>query len=131
MSKATQSQTSTPARASDRRELARKAFDIQVGIATDHRLFVGLVSNISAGGLFIATDEHLRMGDQVEVRFSIPGHAHIFDKQATVMWTRPLSEGSNQRTKAGAGVRFSDLTDEETKMLNAFLQIHEPIFFDT
>lgn len=131
MSKATQSQTSTPARASDRRELARKAFDIQVGIATDHRLFVGLVSNISAGGLFIATDEHLRKGDQVEVRFSIPGHNHVFDKQATVMWTRPLSEGSNQRTKAGAGVKFSDLTDEETKMLNAFLQIHEPIFFDT
>jgi len=131
MSKATQSQTSTPARASDRRELARKAFDIQVGIATDHRLFVGLVSNISAGGLFIATDEQLRKGDLVEVRFSIPGHNHVFDKQATVVWTRPLAEGSNQRTKAGAGVKFSDLTDEETKMLNGFLQIHEPIFFDT
>lgn len=130
MSKTTTIRQPTPARGIDRRDNGRRGFDIQVGIASDHRLFVGLVHNISTGGLFIATDEHMRKGDRVEVRFSIPGNPHVFDKMATVMWTRPM-DADNHRTKAGAGVKFDDLSDEEAKLLNAFLQIHEPIFFDT
>ena len=118
--------------ASDRRDTDRLRYDIQVGVSTDHRLFVGLTANISAGGLFIATDEPLKKGDRIEVRFSIPGTVHVFHKHATVCWTRPF-DGENQthtRTRAGAGVRLDDLSDDEAKVLDAFLQVHEPIFYD-
>lgn len=120
----------TQADSQDRRDASRRMFDVQVGVATDHRLFVGLVHNISAGGLFIASDSSVRKGDKVEVRFSIPGSSHVFDKQAIVCWTRPVDPDGSHRTRAGFGVRFESLTDEETKLLNAFLQVHDPIFFD-
>ncbi len=109
----------------------RLGFDIQVGIATRHRLFVGLTANISSGGLFVATDETLVRGDQLEVRFRIPGSDHVFQKQAEVAWTRPLDESlSDAMQQSGAGVRLLDLTDEEKRMLNAFIEVHDPIFFD-
>ena len=114
----------------DRRHELRAGFDIQVGVATDHRLFVGLTSNISTGGLFIASDEPFKKGDKVEVRFSIPGASHVFHKHATVCWTRPFDASGHGHSRAGAGVRFDDLSDEESRILDAFLKVHEPIFFD-
>lgn len=109
----------------------RPAFDIRVGVATDHKLFVGLTQNISAGGLFIATEAPLKRGDKVQVRFSVPGSNYVFDKQATVCWTRPVdADGGDSRTHAGAGVKFENLSDEEQKILNAFLQVHDAIFFE-
>ncbi len=107
-----------------------RQFDIRVGVASDHRLFVGLTSNISAGGLFIATEEPLKRGDKVDVRFSVPGSDYVFDKKATVCWTRPIEAVGNDASRAGAGVQFDTLTEEEQKILNAFLQVHDAIFFD-
>ncbi len=119
-----------PSSGSERRDTSRQGYDIQVGVATDHRLFVGLTSNISTGGLFIASDEPFKKGDKVEVRFSIPGASHVFHKHAVVCWTRPFDADGHGRTKAGAGVKFEDLTDEEARILDAFLKVHDPIFYD-
>lgn len=130
MSKTAPANANQQADSQDRRDTSRRTFDIQVGIATDHRLFVGLVHNISTGGLFIASDAHMRKGEKVEVRFSIPGSSHIFDKHGTVTWTRPVDADGTHRTRAGFGVRFDSLSEEESKLLNAFLQVHDPIFFD-
>jgi uncharacterized protein (TIGR02266 family) len=114
---------------SERRETRRQGYDLQVGVASDHRLFVGLAHNISEGGLFIATDEPMKKGDRVEVRFSIPGSDHVFEKQAVVRWIRPIEVG-DENGKAGVGVQFEGLTDDETKILNAFLNVRDPIFYD-
>ena len=113
----------------DRRDGGRLNFDVQIGVATSHRLFVGLTSNISAGGLFIATEEQLKKGDTLDVRFQIPGTDHVFQKKATVCWTRPI-DGANEHSRAGAGVKLDNLSDDEAKLLNAFLQTHDAIFYD-
>jgi uncharacterized protein (TIGR02266 family) len=116
----------------ERRVSPRAEFELSVGVATDHRLFVGLAADISAGGLFIATDEKLQRGDHVEVRFSIPGSHHVFQKRAVVRWIRPISDADeNAGSKAGVGVQLEDLTPDEAKILNAFLKMHEPIFYDS
>lgn len=119
------------AAASEKRQAVRSTFDIQVGVSSHHRIFVGLMSNISTGGLFLATDEELSKGDRVEVRFQIPGSDYVFHKQAEVCWTRPYDEhASDADARAGAGVRLDDLTDDEKRMLNAFIDVHEPMFFE-
>ncbi len=116
--------------AGDRRDANRASYNIEVGVASDHRLFVGLVSNISAGGLFIATQEELRKGDKVDVRFKIPSSSHVFQKTAVVCWTRPYDNEHDGRGRAGAGVQLEQLTDEEQNLLNSFLKDHDAIFFD-
>ena len=113
-----------------RRYGPRAQFEISVGVATKHRVFVGLVDNISTGGLFIATDQELKKGDKVEVKFTIPGEEHSFNKQAEVMLIRPYDElGNDRNSQAGAGVRLIDLSDDEKRMLNTFINEHDPMFF--
>ncbi|MCO4763884.1 MAG: TIGR02266 family protein [Myxococcales bacterium] len=115
----------------EQRTERRSAFDIKIGVATRHQLFVGLSANISSGGLFVATDQELKRGDAIEVRFSIPGSEHVFQKKAEVAWTRPFDQNhSDRQAQAGAGVRLLDLTNDEKQMLNAFIQAHDPMFFD-
>jgi uncharacterized protein (TIGR02266 family) len=120
----------------DKRASFRKHFDIQVGVATQHRLFVGLSSNISSGGLFIATEEDLSPGDRLDVRFSIPGSTHVFVKAAEVCWIRPIDDanghngGEEGALRSGAGVRLLDLTEEERRILDGFLKAHDPIFYE-
>ncbi len=113
----------------DGRRDNRRQFDIQIGVASDHRFFIGLSANISAGGLFIATDEHLKKGDRLDVKFSIPGSTHVFQKPAVVCWTRPFGD-DGERNRAGAGVKLEDLSEDEARILNAFLNVSDPIFFD-
>ena len=113
-----------------RRYGPRAQFEISVGVSTKHRVVVGLVDNLSTGGLFIATDQELKKGDTVEVKFTIPGVAHSFDKKGEVAWIRPYDElGNDRNAQAGAGVRLLDLTDDEKHMLNAFIDEHDPMFF--
>ncbi len=113
-----------------RRGAQRAAYDIHVGVSTKHRLFVGLVDNISNGGLFIATDEALNKGDRIEVRFRIPDQDHEFHKQGEVIWTRPYDElGNGRNAQAGAGIKLLDLSDDERRILNSFIAQHEPLFF--
>ncbi len=121
----------TPSNGEKRRD-SRHSFDIKIGVASHHRLFVGLMANISTGGLFVATEEHLQRGEKVEVRFQIPGSDHVFHKEAEVCWTRPYDDHNlDNSARAGAGVRLVDLDDEEKRMLNAFIEVHEPLFFET
>lgn len=118
--------------AQDQRSGRRQTtFEVQIGVATRHRLFVGLTSNISSGGLFVATDEQLARGDEIEVRFRIPGSDYVFHKRAEVAWTRPFDETmTDANQQAGAGVRLLDLNEDEKRMLNAFIDVHEPLFFE-
>ena len=116
----------------EKRHDTRRTFDIQVGVSTDHRLFVGLMANISTGGLFVATDQQLQRGDHVEVKFQIPGSDHVFHKDAEVCWIRPYDDHNPDNSgRAGAGVRLVDLSDDERRMLNAFIEVHEPLFFES
>lgn len=132
MSKKNGSSNGSNGSADQRDNRRMPTFDIQAGVATKHRLFVGLSSNISTGGLFVATDESLSQGDEIEVRFRIPGSEHVFHKRAEVAWIRPFDEANSDRhNQAGCGVRLLDLSDDEKRMLNAFIDVHDPIFFDT
>ena len=116
----------------EKRRDSRSSFDIKIGVSTHHRLFVGLMANISTGGLFVATEEDLERGDRVEVRFQIPGSDHVFHKEAEVCWTRPYDDNNlDNSARAGAGVRLVGLDDEERRMLNAFIDVHEPLFFES
>ena len=131
-SQSTPSNGAAQPRNGEKRHDSRRTFDIKVGVSSDHRLFVGLMANISTGGLFVATDEQLERGDRVEVKFQIPGSDHVFHKEAEVCWTRPYDDHNPDNSgRSGAGVRLVDLSDDERRMLNAFLEVHEPLFFES
>lgn len=72
----------------------------------------GVIQNLSAGGLFVATNSLADQGAMVRVEFALPGNLGAIRATAEVRWTR---SGTNDGAAGGMGLRFVDLgTDEAT-----------------
>lgn len=72
----------------------------------------GVIQNLSAGGLFVATNTLADQGAMVRVEFALPGNLGAIRATAEVRWTR---SGTNDGAAGGMGLRFVDLgTDEAT-----------------
>jgi uncharacterized protein (TIGR02266 family) len=73
---------------------------VQMRIAADS--FVGTSRNIGVGGLYVATERPLQVGDRLAVEFSLPELDHTVSVDAEVRWIRaPAPTGS-----LGIGLRF-------------------------
>jgi uncharacterized protein (TIGR02266 family) len=97
----------------DARRHLRKPCAIRVYYAVGDRYFRDTIQNISIGGVFIETRKPFGVGQEVLLTFSLPSQASPFSLLGEVAWT-----GAN-----GIGVRFRDLTDDQSKILNMLLQI--------
>jgi uncharacterized protein (TIGR02266 family) len=110
-----------------KRVAARVAMQTQVDLASDSNFFTGFSTNISEGGLFIATVNVLPPGTPVDVTFSLPAGARLTVK-GEVRWTREV----NDRTPdvfPGVGVRFTEVDPAVVGQIKAFVQEREPLFF--
>jgi uncharacterized protein (TIGR02266 family) len=110
-----------------KRVAARVAMQTQVDLSSDSNFFTGFSTNISEGGLFIATVNVLPAGTPVDVSFTLPAGRRLTVK-GEVRWTREV----NDRTPdvfPGVGVRFTDVDPAVVSQIKTFVQQREPLFF--
>ena len=110
-----------------KRVAARVAMQTQVDLASDSNFFTGFSTNISEGGLFVATVNVLPPGTPVDVTFTLPAGSRLTVK-GEVRWTREV----NDRTPdvfPGVGVRFTDVDPAVVSAIKKFVQQREPLFF--
>ena len=110
-----------------KRVAARVAMQTQVDLASDSNFFTGFSTNISEGGLFVATVNVLPPGTPVDVSFTLPAGRRLTVK-GEVRWTREV----NDRTPdvfPGVGVRFTEVDPAVVGQIKAFVQQREPLFF--
>jgi uncharacterized protein (TIGR02266 family) len=118
---------SQPRPADGRRGTVRVALKTQVDLSSDSNLFTGFGTNISEGGLFVATLSVVPVGTPVDLLFSLPGGTRL-SVQGEVRWIREV----NDRTPdvfPGVGVRFVELPTEAAEALHRFVQSREPLFY--
>ena len=77
-------------------------------------------SDLSAGGVFLASDFLLDPGDGMTLEFKVPGDdARTLKVQARVVWVRRFpTEGE----RAGMGVEFVRVSEEDRSTLLGFLR---------
>lgn len=92
---------STERRSETRRRIAEK---VEVVAEFTGRSFLASAKDISASGMFIATEEPLVSGDFVRVNFALPGTTSFISLEAQVV--RVVRPGPG--VEAGAGLRFLD-----------------------
>ena len=80
---------------------ARAPIEMRVDLKTDKESFPATSKNLGVGGLFIATDRQLVVGDRVAVELSLPGHVRPMAVEAEVRWI----QASDDRP-CGMGLRF-------------------------
>lgn len=91
----------------DHRKYRRAASGVSINFQLDRPdaasrdYYSGLVENYSYGGLFVATDAQLSVGDLLHLAIDVDGEPP-FEARALVRWTR------RWRRPRGAGVEFID-----------------------
>ncbi len=118
-----------PASAPARREHPRYTLEIAVDLQSEHNFYTGLTQNISAGGLYVATNALRPIGAAVRVKLTLPGSSKPVEVDTEVRWVKELS--SLRRFDAqGMGLRFVDLSDEAVGTIKAFLAKRDSLFYD-
>lgn len=116
------------ATATENRIAPRFDLEVQIDMETDANFFIGYTTNISSGGLFIATYDPLARGEFIKVTFSLPHRVKPFELLGEVCWSREYNE-MHEGVTPGMGINFVDLSEEDKTSINYFIdKIREPIF---
>ena len=77
--------------------------------------------NVSGGGLFIATENPLKEGEEFLVKLELPGLSDDIVIKSEVIWTRKKAEASDVYP-TGMGVKFLEMTKDNNKALKRYLR---------
>jgi len=81
-------------------------------------------ANVSSGGLFIKTENPLGPGQQFLVKLQLPDVPDPLQIKCEVIWTRKR-ESSKPNSPPGMGVKFSEISERDHKVLKEFLAATE------
>lgn len=110
-----------------RRAQPRVRMQAAVDLHSDSNFFTGFSTNISEGGLFVATVQMLPLGTEVDLGFSLPGGKKVTVK-GVVRWTREVNDQTPE-IFPGVGIQFVDLDPQVAGALQQFVSAREPLFF--
>ena len=75
------------------------------------------MANVSSGGLFINTEEPIRAGTRMVVRFELPSNKHRVIAVSRVAYVK----------KGGLGVEFVSLDEEDREEIEAYIATLKPV----
>jgi uncharacterized protein (TIGR02266 family) len=96
---------------SERRATRRYAVRLAVRFGSVDQLRKEYATNISAGGMFIRTDQPPAMNEVVQVSIDLPGGGPPIEAKATVVHRVTPEEARVHGREAGAGVQFVEGDD--------------------
>jgi uncharacterized protein (TIGR02266 family) len=94
------------------RKFPRKKLSIPVEYDTRKESFQDVITNISAGGVFIETDEALNVGDEVSLLFSVSGPRSPFNITGKIV----------RRPHKGIGVEFTEIVPQQKAALASLIK---------
>jgi uncharacterized protein (TIGR02266 family) len=98
-----------------------------VGFESDSSTFSGVTSDISEGGVFVATHTLPPIGCEIDLRFSLPSGPELHAR-GVVRWLRDSHDADS--APPGIGVQFSALAEHELTLIRAFVDECEPAFVE-
>lgn len=120
--------SAVPQSAPPRRQSPRVRMQAAIDLSSDDNFFNGFSSNISDGGLFVATVNLLPLGTDVDLAFTLPSGERI-EAKGTVQWVREVNDKLPDAFP-GMGVAFKDLSAQAQEAINGFVAQREPLFYD-
>ncbi len=107
-----------------KRALPRIELEVKVDAASDSGTHTGATINISAGGVFVATDKPVSVGDQLKLELTLPDSKESISLDSKVRWVRRRRVAGRRDRPAGMGLQFVNLTTETSSIIGSFLQAH-------
>lgn len=104
-----------------RRKFQRTDIQLEVSLSVAERVAAGRTENLSPGGVFVATDFLLQVGQEIDVTITLPNDRKIV-AHGQVRWVRERSAAS--AAPAGMGIQFEQI--EGRPLVESFLSAHPP-----
>jgi uncharacterized protein (TIGR02266 family) len=98
-----------------------------IHMGSDSNFFTGFSTDISAGGIFVATVETVPRGTKVELDITLPGGRPL-RANGVVRWLREPNSHTPD-LMPGMGVQFQDLPPELASLISDFVRKREPLFY--
>lgn len=119
----------------ERRNNARYHLKLAITLRGDNNFYTGMTSDVSTGGVFVATIHILPIGTPVVLQFHLTRFGCDITVGGTVRWIRePQADEIGGKhvpdIKHGMGIQFEGLTPHDAKMIREFMQVRSPEFFD-
>lgn len=77
--------------------------------------------DVSSGGIFIASDLLLDVGEKLHIEFQLPGSQKPVHAEGTVVRVTRVPRLPGKDFKPGMGVKFTKISPEDKKRLEEFL----------
>ncbi len=104
----------------ERRRYERKPIHVRIRYKVVDQFLEDYVKNISLGGIFVATSRPLPVRTRLRIQFSLPGMTSVLETEGIVVHTI-RKRGKGGAGVSGMGIKFSDLSSEAKKMLEAYV----------
>lgn len=118
-----------PVAPGEQRAHERVAIEVEVNLSSEHNFYSGITSDLSEGGVFVATHVTAKIGEQLSMDLRLPGSAQTYRIEGIVRWVRDLrveSEGS----PPGFGMQFVGLSPDALDAIHRFVAQRDSIFFE-
>ncbi len=102
----------------EQRASLRGPAGVVVNVRAEQRQFQGIVANISASGMFLASPEGLLVGDLLGLQFILPGLPRLFEVPGWVVWRREQKEAE----EGGVGIKFEGLAEGDRVQISAYIR---------
>ena len=109
------------------RHSPRVKMQVVIDLHSDNNFFNGFSSNISDGGLFVATVNLLPIGTPIELSFSLPSGEKI-QAHGDVRWVREINDQLPDAFP-GLGIQFRSLDSPSLDAISTFVSSREPLFY--
>jgi uncharacterized protein (TIGR02266 family) len=98
--------------------------DLQVPIQVETKgaSYFAVTENICTGGLFIATSNPGRAGEQVMLRLGLPGTGRVVSVDAEIRWVRPSADATLRHGARGMGVQFVNISLDAAATVQEYLR---------
>ena len=106
----------------DLRKHLRASLIIQkINIDAEHPVFFGYSKDISRSGMFIATTNPIKQGEQIDLTIPLPAPLNItVNCRCEVVWKRPRVK--RLPFQPGIAVKFLDMPKDISDSLDAWIQ---------
>jgi uncharacterized protein (TIGR02266 family) len=110
-----------------KRQREQVHLNTSISLGSDSNFFTGFASDISSGGIFVATVDTVPRGTKVDVDFTLPGGRPL-KASGVVRWLREPNSNTPE-LMPGVGVQFQELQPEVASQISDFVRRREPLFY--
>ncbi len=107
------------------REHPRYPVSLRVDYSTRDAFLANHVSNLSRGGLFIASERPLPVNAELDLVLILPGAEARIQARGRVIWNYDIRKGTSHVTP-GMGIKFLDMPSSDRQRLADYLATLQP-----